>query len=123
MFLQEDSKDDKTTKKGIQNTKKECFKFEQTLKKYINNKKYMNKLYIMEEVQDINSVSVKGNDNGNDNIFHYLRSKADLDTLIEQYATFFFINPEGDKIDVLEGASFDAVKRQVLKSTKDNYEL
>lgn len=46
-------------------------------------------------------------------VFKYLKEKFDLDDMYVDRTSFFFVNPEGTQIDLLEGQSFGRLKHHV----------
>mmetsp|Transcript_15386 Transcript_15386/g.19516 ORF Transcript_15386/g.19516 Transcript_15386/m.19516 type:complete len:320 (-) Transcript_15386:172-1131(-) len=109
-------------------------KYHEVLRKYDNDKQFENKLYIMEELKVLNEGKNQKNDKNDKEkkdpsqsqsqihpVYRYLKAKLKMDELLEDYATFFFISSEGDRIDMLQGSSFGGLRDWVRQLTKNNY--
>jgi len=102
-----------------------CDKFEAMLQSYATNPKLKNKLFIMEELKMINDpVGFDASKDTSDvhPVYQYLKSQLKINHLPTNHGTFFFVNPEGDRIDVLQEAPFQDVKDWLLELTQRNYE-
>ena len=52
-------------------------------------------------------------------VYEFLKRKTEQPELIESHATFYFVNGEGTKIEVVQGASFANLKSHIIGLTKD----
>ena len=93
----------------------DCSAFEAVLEKASKNKLFENKLFFMEDAT-LNGLYVHP-------VYEFLKRKTDQPELMETHATFYFINGEGTKIEVLQGASFGTLRSHIIGSTRDGYGL
>ena len=88
----------------------DCTNFDKSL----SNSSLGDKLFVMEEAIM----------NGKDThpVYKYLKSTATMDTILDEFATFFFISADSDRMIVSQGAAYHLLKDQVIALTKHNYD-
>ena len=95
----------------------DCSDFEDLIEKASKNKLFKNKLFFMEEA------IINGSERGVHPVYEFLKRKMNEPKLMDDHATFFFVNGEGTKIEMLQGASFVSLRDHIISSTKDGYGL
>ena len=93
----------------------DCGGFDAAIAKASDNELFKNKLFFMEEAS-LNGPYVHP-------VYEFLKRKTNQPELMESHATFYFVNGEGTKIEVLQGASFGTLRTHIVSSTKAGYGL
>lgn len=93
----------------------DCSNFENILAEASKNELFKDKLFFMEEAA-LNGPYVHP-------VYEFLKRKTDQPELMETHATFYFLNGEGTKLEVLQGASFGTLRNYIISTTKDAYGL
>ncbi len=98
-----------------------CDEYDATLRSFATDPKYKNKLYIMEELATLNDEG-DGSTSAVHPVYKYLKSKFDMEELSVQFGSFFFVYPQGERIDFVQGHSFKEIKDWIKELTKKSYD-
>jgi len=75
-------------------------------------------IHVMEMIKDINAPFSTLHP-----VYQYFKSKAEIGDLDVDTATCFLVNPEGNRIEMHQGASLGTIKKHILRTFAVDYEL